>query len=397
MPFFERVPLAPPDPILGLTAAYLADPRENKVNLGVGYYKDELLRTPILSCVKEVERVLLESEPNKEYLPIEGHKAFIEKVGETVFGERFWKKERQRIAGFQTIGGTGALKIGGTFCKEEVDHPLFLPSTTWPNHRGVFSSCGLSVDSYPYYDGKAHALDIDAMFGSLERCERGSIILLHAACHNPTGIDPAIEEWKALAALFAKKQLIPFFDFAYQGLGKGLQEDAQALRLFALSGCEMFVAISAAKNFSAYAERVGALFILGENAITAEHVTSRVRQMIRTNYSNPPKHGAAVVSHILCDPGLKNRWEMELAAMRSRIGLMRHALADRLEAKRGKDRFRHVREGMGMFCFIGLDHCEVERLVREYGIHMPRDGRINVCGLNQDNIDYAVESILSVI
>ncbi len=396
MPFFERVPLAPPDPILGLTAAYLADPRENKVNLGVGYYRDEMLRTPILQCVKQAEKIFLESEPNKEYLPIEGHGALIDKVGELVFGESFWGKERGRIAGFQTIGGTGALKIAGTFCKEELDSPLFCPSMTWPNHRGVFAGCQLRIDSYPYYDAKSHSIPFDALCAFLEKREIGSVILLHASCHNPTGIDPSMDEWKMLASIMAKKELIPFFDFAYQGLGKGLVEDAQAVRFFAESGCEMFVAFSASKNFSLYGERVGALFIMGKTAKNAEHISSRVKQMIRTNYSNPPRHGAAIVSHILCDALLKNHWEAELSTMRERINNMRRELADRLMMQSKTGGFEHLKKGLGMFCFSGLEQAEVDRLRLEYGIHMPRDGRINVCGLNQNNIDYVVEAILQI-
>jgi len=396
MPFFEHVPLAPPDPILGLTAAYFADPRENKVNLGVGYYKDEMLRTPIMQCVKQAERVLLESEPNKEYLPIDGHKTFIEKVAEMVFGQAFWKKELSRIAGFQTIGGTGALKIGGTFCKEEVDRPIFIPVPTWPNHRGVFTGCHLRIDSYPYYDLKTHKLAWDLFLDFLEKREEGSIIVLHASCHNPTGRDPSMEQWKTLAEVMRRKKLIPFFDCAYQGFGEGLEEDAQAVRLFAESGLEMFVAFSAAKNFSLYGERVGALFILAQTATTAEHITSRVKQMIRTNYSNPPRHGVAVVAHILSDASLHAQWKKELHHMRERINRMRKELAERLIQQSKTHDFQHLKSGLGMFCFTGLDEGQVERLRLEYGIHMPRDGRINVCGLNQNNIEYVVDSLLRV-
>jgi aspartate/tyrosine/aromatic aminotransferase len=396
MPFFERVPLAPPDPILGLTASYLADSREKKVNLGVGYYKDEMLRTPIMQCVKKAEKILWESEPNKEYLPIDGHKALVEKVGEMVFGHAFWKKEQSRIAGFQTIGGTGALKIGGTFCKEEVDRPLFIPLPTWPNHRTVFTGCHLRVESYPYYDLKTDQLVCDPFIAFLEKREEESIIVLHASCHNPTGQDPSMKQWEAIAEVMRRKKLIPFFDFAYQGFGEGLDEDAKAVRLFAQSGFEMFVAVSSAKNFSLYGERVGALFILAQTAKSAEHITSRVKQMIRTNYSNPPKHGAAVVAHILCDAPLHEQWRIELHHMRERIHRMRNALAERLIQRSETRDFQHLKNGLGMFCFTGLDGPQVERLDLEYGIHMPRDGRINVCGLNQNNIDYVVDSILRV-
>ncbi len=353
-----------------------------------------MLRTPIMQCVKQAERALVESEPNKEYLPIEGHKALVEKVGEMIFGPLFWKKERSRIAGFQTIGGTGALKIGGTFCKEEVNHPVFIPLPTWPNHRGVFSGCDLSIESYPYYDAKTHKLAFEAFLAFLEQREEGSIIVLHASCHNPTGQDPTMQQWKMISEVMGRKKLIPFFDCAYQGLGEGLDEDAQAVRLFAQSGLEMFVAFSAAKNFSLYGERVGALFILAESSAAVEHITSRVKQMIRTNYSNPPRHGAAVVAHILCDASLHAQWKSELHHMRERINHMRKKLADRLIHQSKTREFQHLKSGRGMFCVMGLDGLQVERLVSEYGIHMPRDGRINVCGLNQNNIDYVVDAII---
>jgi aspartate aminotransferase len=396
MSFFEHVPMAPPDPIFGLTAEFFADPREQKVNLGVGYYKDEMLRTPILKSVKEAERIILESEPNKEYLPIEGHGALIDKVGELVFGEKFWETEKGRIAGCQTIGGTGALKIAGTFCKEEFDKPLFLPSMTWPNHRGVFKACRLHVEDYPYYDEDSHVLAFDALCVFLEKCERKSIILLHAICHNPTGIDPSLEEWKRIASIMDKKELVPFFDFAYQGLGMGIDEDAAAVRYFAERGFEMFVAFSAAKNFSLYGERVGALFIVSKVAKTKEHILSRVKQMIRTNYSNPPRHGAELVAHILCDADLKNLWKEELDGMLRRIQFVRRELVDRLNRQAKMHNFTHLKNGHGMFCCAGLDELQVNRLRREGAIYMPLDGRINVCGLNENNLDYVVESIVKV-
>lgn len=396
MSLFEKVALVPPDPILGLTAAYLHDKREKKVNLGVGYYKDDKLQTPILKCVKEAEEFLLESEGNKEYQPIEGHKAMIEKLGELVFGETFWKKQRNRIAGFQTVGGTGALKIAGTFCNEEMNHPILLPTPTWPNHHGVFARCPMQIHNYPYYDLKSHKLEIDKMREFFEEQKQRNIILLHASCHNPTGCDPTLTQWEELSHLIGKKDLIPFFDFAYQGLGEGVSEDAKAVRFFAETGCEMFVAFSAAKNFSLYGERVGALFILADNSKPIDSVQSCIRQIIRTNYSNPPKHGAAVVAHILCNDALKEQWVEELKAMRIRIKEIKEQLAQQLISSSKTHDFHHVKEGHGMFCFTGLKEEQVDRLVKDYAIYMPRDGRINVCGLNANNIDYVVNAIISV-
>lgn len=394
MSFFDKVILAPPDPILGMTENYLADLRENKVNLGVGYYKDHLLRTPILESVKQAETILLESEPNKEYLPIAGHQALIENVGEMLFGSDFWGKEHPRIAGFQTVGGTGALKIGGTFLKEELDTIVLVPDLTWPNHKGVFSGCGLKMHFYPYYDQSNHRVAFDAVCEFLEKQKRGSTVLLHASCHNPTGCDPTLEEWKILCSICAKKELIPFFDCAYQGFGQSLDEDAQCIRIFAESGLEMLIAFSAAKNFSLYGERVGVLFIVTKDRMINKHVTSRVKQMIRTNYSNPPKHGAAIVAHILQDENLKKLWVSELNSMRSRINLMRTELGDRL-LHHGK-KFLQIKNGRGMFCVMGLSEKQVDCLITRYGIHMSRDGRINVCGLNEKNIEYVADAILKV-
>lgn len=396
MSLFEQTPLAPPDPILGLTAAYLADVRAEKVNLGVGYYKDESLRTPILRCIKAAEKIILESEPDKEYLPIEGNAALIERVGELVFGTQFWNEERGRIAGFHTIGGTGALKIAGMFCKEQIDKPLYLSMPTWANHRGVFAGCGIAVHHYPYYDKEKHTLEIDKMLSFLRTLEPKSLILLHASCHNPTGCDPTLQEWEAIADVMIERGLIPFFDFAYQGLGQGIAEDREAVHLFAQKGCEMIVAYSVAKNFSVYGERVGALFILTENGKIAERVTSRMKQLIRITYSNPPRHGATLVAHILSDKELRVLWEEEVGAMQRRIASLRKELTERLIAKGGARSFHHLLKSQGMFCFLGLTESEVECLMTEHAIYMVRDSRINLCGLNAKNINYVVDAIFSL-
>lgn len=376
MPFFDEVALAPPDPIFGLTAAYLADDRPQKVSLSVGYYRDEQLRTPILGCVKKAEKVLLDSEPNKEYLPIEGHASLLERLGELIFGEVLWGKEKERIARFQAVGGTGALETMGTFLKEEVDCPLWIPAPTWPNHRGIFARCQLQLGEYLHGE-------------SFEKIKNGSAVLVHASCHNPTGIDLEKGQWEEFLDIVEKKQLLVIFDCAYQGLGKGIEEDAWAIRLFMERGIEMCVAYSAAKNFSLYGERVGALFIVGQNAAAAERIRSRVKQIIRTHYSNPPKHGAAIVSHILCDSALRKEWMGELEAMRRRMTGLRRELGERLARP-------HIQKGVGMFCMLGLDEKQVDRLRTECAIYMTRDGRINVCGLNQNNIDYVVDAILTL-
>jgi aspartate/tyrosine/aromatic aminotransferase len=395
MGFFEHVPLAPPDPILGLTAAFLGDTRENKVNLGVGLYKTEDLRTPVLECVKMAEVTLLRREKSKGYLPIDGDRLYLDGMGELVFGEREWSEQKGRISAFQTVGGTGALKIGGTFLKEEGDHPLWISMPTWPNHFGVFSHCGLQVESYPYYDSTNHKISITEMVACLEKLPPGAAIVLHAACHNPTGCDLSHAEWKMLSELFQARQLIPFFDFAYQGFGLGLEEDAEAIRHFLGAGVEMLVAVSNAKNLSLYGERVGCLFIVSETQKPAAQISSRVKQMIRTNYSSPPMHGARVAALVLNTPTLKQKWGEELNQMRARILAMRRLFVDKLAVKAATFDFSHLARGSGMFGFTGLNKDQVERMQRDYGIYMPVDGRMNVCGLNHSNIDYVVDALIA--
>lgn len=391
MSFFKNVPLAPPDPILGLTSAFQNDPRKEKVNLGVGLFKTEDLKTPILQCVKAAEAVLLEKETSKEYLPIAGEKLYVDGVGEIVFGKQ-WNQEKGRIAYFQTIGGTGALRTAGAFLKEEKNPLVMISSPTWPNHRGVFSNCGLVVKDYPYYNSKSYSVDFELMFACLEKLPTGSVVVLHGACHNPTGFDLSLEEWKTLCELFKRRGLIPFFDFAYQGLGRGLEEDAEAIRYFFSQGVEMFVAVSHAKNLSLYGERVGCLFIVADCLSTAERVFSRVKQVIRTDYSSPPMHGACIAAQIFHNPLLRKKWVEELDEMRARIVSMRHLFVEHMK---GVD-YSHILRGMGMFGFTGLGPLEVEKMIADYGIYMPSDGRINMCGLNSANIDYVASAILAL-
>lgn len=397
MSFFNRVPLAPPDSILGLTATFLKDPRKKKVNLGVGLYKTEDLRTPVLDSVKAAEAVLLDMENTKEYLPIDGDPLFLEKMGGLIFGEEKWSREKKRIAAVQTVGGTGALKIGGAFLKEEAESPILISTPTWPNHRSIFLSCDLPVEDYNYYDTKSHQVDFNRMIACFEKLPEKTIVVLHASCHNPTGCDLKLEEWKTLCTLFKTKKLIPFFDFAYQGFGRSLDEDAEAVRYFLKNDVEMVVAVSSAKNFSIYGERVGCLFIVSESSKIAEHILSRVKQIVRTIYSNPPMHGAKIIAHILNTPSLRKKWEEELEQMRGRINRMRTSLCERLEAQGIGGAFSQISRGRGMFGFTGLSKTQVERMIAEYGIYMTSDGRINVCGLNMSNVDYVVDAIVAVI
>jgi aspartate aminotransferase len=397
MGFFGHVPLASPDPILGLTAAFNADKRTMKVNLSVGLYRTADLKTPIMGCVKKAEAELLELEKSKEYLPIDGEKNYLELVGKLVFGDFFWSQSSKRICAVQTVGGTSALRIGGEFLKQEgIAQAIYLSSPTWPNHRGVFLKCGMQVENYPYYNLKKHELDFDELYAFLSKLSQHSIIMMHASCHNPTGADLTLDQWKKLSALFLSKKLIPFFDLAYQGIDQGLEEDAKAIRLFGQEGHEMLIACSFSKNFSLYSERVGALLVVGESHKVAEHVLSKIKTIVRTNYSNPPKHGAYVVAHILGSQKLKAEWEVELTVMRERIIEMRKAFVDALVAKSRDVDFSFLKNRSGMFSFCGLSEQQVKHLIEEYGIYMTSDGRINIAGLNWDNLDYVVSSLISV-
>ncbi len=397
MSFFEKIPLAPPDPILGLVAAFQSDPRDTKVNLGVGVYRNENLQTSVQESVKRAEAFLLQEEKNKEYLPIEGEKLYLEQMGGLVFGEELWIAEKRRIACFQTVGGTGALKIGGTFLREEMNNGVWIPNPTWPNHRGVFTHCGLKVEEYPYYDKQGSCLNFEGMMDCLGKLSSGSIVLLHPACHNPTGCDPSEEQWETLSSFFKERRLIPFFDFAYQGFGWGIEEDAKSLRCFLKKGIEMLVSVSNAKNFSLYGERAGCLLIIASAEKIAEKIASRVKQMIRVNYSNPPMHGAKIVARILSTPELRGNWEVELNEMRARVVSMRLLLTEELVSRCKKRDFSSIGKGTGMFTFTGLDSAQVEALRVEHGIYMPSDGRINVCGLNRENLEGVVQAIESVI
>lgn len=397
MVFFDKVALAPPDPILGLSSAFLADPRTVKVNLGAGIYKDEALKTPIMRAVKQAEAQLLQGEKNKEYLPIEGDRLYIEQMGQMVFGADFWSQESSRICGFQTPGGTGALRVGAAFLKKELNSPVFIPSPTWPNHRGVFLASGFSVDHYPYYDFKNHTLEFEKVLSFLKTLAPKSVLILHASCHNPTGVDFTAEQWKLIADVCVLRQLLPFFDCAYQGFGKGIDEDVQAVRMFAAQGIEMMVAVSQSKNFSLYGERVGALYVLSSSAQINENVRSGVKIVIRTLYSNPPMHGAKVVGTILQDLVLKASWLEELEEMRNRIDSMRKEFVQALLPNVLERDLSYMEKGHGMFCFTGLNKHQVEKITKDFGIYMTMDGRINICGLTVKNIPYVVEALTAVI
>lgn len=397
MVFFDAVPLAPPDPILGLTIAFQEDPRSTKVNLGAGIYKNESLQTPVMKAVKQVEIRLLESEQSKEYLPIDGDKTYINQIAQLVFGADFWKRESERVCGFQAPGGTGALRIGAAFLKKEMDGSLYIPNPSWPNHKGVFAAVGYSVELYPYYNFDDHCLEFEKTLAFFESLPSRSIILFHVSCHNPTGEDFSPNQWELLSEMCLKKQFLPFFDCAYQGFGRGIDEDVAPIRLFAAKQIEMVVAVSQSKNFSLYGERVGGLYIVSQNKTVSDHVRSIVKQVIRTHYSNPPLHGAKIVGQILQDDSLRQMWAQELEIMRMRISNTRKHLMEALAKRmRGKN-LHYMKLGNGMFCFTGLNKNQVETMVRDFGIYMTTDGRINICGLNESNMEYVAEAFATIM
>ncbi len=393
MGHFTHVSLSPADPILGLMAAFHADPRPKKVNLGIGVYKTEDLSTPILSCVKEAERHLLEREETKEYFPIEGSQEFLELVAELVLGKELWSSKKANLSLFQTLGGTGGLRLAGDFLKEEVGSTIYISEPSWPNHRAVFTQCGLCVYSYPYYDSKENRLEFDACYEALKKLPSGSIIVLHACCHNPSGADLHQAQWALLADLCVEKGFIPFFDAAYIGFGDGLKQDVKAIELFVNKGLEVIVAVSFSKNFSLYSERIGALLFLTDSKQTAERVTSKVKVLIRRSYSNPPRHGASVVAQILQDSSLRTLWELELSEMRRRIGEVREEFVEALREKVDKKKYGYLLQSKGLFTYCALDKKQVDKMIQNYGIYLTSDGRINIAGLNAKNIDYVVDAI----
>jgi aromatic-amino-acid transaminase len=393
MSFFENVSLAPSDPILGLNAAFIADTRAGKINLTAGVYKTEEGITPIMSAVKKMETILLQDSESKQYLPIDGDKTYLDQVGQLVFGQSFWQKNLTCISSFQSIGGTGALRIAGEFLKKEVGSQIYISEPSWPNHKGVFSQAGLSIETYPYYDMKTNSMEFEKMATCLRTLPAKTVVLFHACCHNPSGLDPTLLQWEMLAEICKERELIPFFDAAYLGLDQGIDADSSALRLFAAKGLEMLVAVSFSKNFSLYGERVGALYIVSSTKEIAEKVTSQVKILIRRNYSNPPIHGAKIVAGILLDPDLRHSWETELSEMRQRILALKMSFCEKLSNEIKTKDFGYLAKTRGMFCFCGLEKPVVERLMTEYGIYMTYDGRINVAGLTVKSIDYVVQSI----
>ncbi|MEX3955245.1 amino acid aminotransferase [Trinickia sp. EG282A] len=398
MSLFSAVELAPRDPILGLNEAFNADSRPTKVNLGVGVYFNEGGKIPLLRAVREAEQARVAAEQPRGYLPIEGIAAYNTAAQTLLLGQSSPLIAEGRVVTAEALGGTGALKIGADFLKRlKPAAKVAISDPSWENHRALFEGAGFEVVSYPYYDGATHGVNFAAMLDALNGYPAGTIVVLHACCHNPTGVDLGEAQWKRIVEVVKARGLVPFLDIAYQGFGDSIETDALAVRLFAAAEVNTFVASSFSKSFSLYGERVGALSIITDTKEEAARVLSQLKRVIRTNYSNPPTHGASIVASILNTPALRATWEQELAEMRDRIRAMRNGLVERLKAA-GVDRdFGFVNAQRGMFSYSGLTAAQVDRLREEFGIYAVSTGRICVAALNTRNIDVVANAIAHVI
>jgi aromatic-amino-acid transaminase len=395
---FEVVKTAPSDPILGLTDAFKKDERSDKINLGVGIYKTDESQTPVLDCVKKAEKILLENEKTKSYLNIEGLAVYRQCVQQLLFGHDSDIITNKLAVTAQAPGGTGSLRIAADFMVSQLGiKRIWVSNPTWANHGNIFKAAGLEIVEYDYYDAQNQSLDFDGMLSSLSNAKKGDAVLFHGCCHNPTGIDPTIEQWKKIAAISKKQQVMGLFDFAYQGFGIGIEEDAQGLRTFAQYNDEFIVANSFSKNFGLYNERVGGVTLVAKSTDMAQSAFSQVKSIIRANYSNPPSHGAAIVATILTDTALTNLWHEEVAQMRERIAQMRTLFVDTLAKHGAIGDFSFITRQCGMFSFSGLTKAQVEKLRVEHGVYIVGSGRISVAGMTTKNIDALCHAICKVL
>jgi aspartate aminotransferase/aromatic-amino-acid transaminase len=395
---FEAIETAPPDPILGLTEAFKKDARPGKINLGVGVYLDENGVTRVFESVKRAEKRLIEKEISKTYLPIPGAPEYGAAVQHLVFGAGHEIIAAKRAVTAHTPGGTGALRVGGDFIKRMFPKArVWVSSPTWENHAGVFKAAGLEVLTYPYYDADKKAVAFDEMMNVIDAVPAGDVVLFHACCHNPTGMDPNPDQWKAIADAAGQSGFLPFIDFAYQGLGDGLEEDAFGPRTLCRPGQEMIVASSFAKNFGLYNERAGALTLVTGSEEVAQRAFSQLKVCIRTNYSNPPAHGGLIVTTILNDAELRGLWAQEVKDMCARINGMRSLFVETLKAKGVARDFSFITRQKGMFSFSGLNRGQVDTLREKYAIYIVGSGRINVAAMTPGNMDRLCQAIASVL
>lgn len=394
----DAVEMAPKDPILGVTEAYVADTNPKKVNLGVGVYTDDNGKVPVLECVRRAEQKLAESPLPRNYLPIDGLQAYDRAVQDVLFGANSDAVKKGRIVTVQTLGGTGGLKVGADLLRRiNPNAQLWISDPSWENHRAIFEFAGYTVNTYPYYDASTHGINFDGMIAELQKMPAGSIAVLHACCHNPTGVDLSAQQWEKIIEVVKARNLVPFLDIAYQGFADGLDADAAAVRRFTETCPVVFVSSSFSKSLSLYGERAGALSVVTQSAEEAGRTLSQLKRVIRTNYSNPPTHGGQTVAMVLTTPELRTLWEKELGEMRDRIKLMRRELVEKIRSHRADFDFSFVAQQRGMFSYSGLTKEQVHRLRNEYSIYAIDSGRICVAALNSKNIDYVADAIAKVL
>ncbi len=394
---FSAIDMAPRDPILGITEAFNADQNPAKINLGVGVYYDDNGKVPLLSCVRKAEAILIEQAAPRTYLPIDGLAAYDKAVQELVFGADSAVIQERRAVTVQSLGGTGALKIGADFLQRFAPGAqVYISDPSWENHRALFESAGFVVNNYAYYDDATHGVNFDGMLADLNAMPRGSIVVLHACCHNPTGADLTPAQWAEVIAAVTNGGLVPFLDMAYQGFGAGISEDGAVVRRFAAAGGPLLVSNSFSKSFSLYGERVGALSVMASSAEEGARVLSQLKRIVRTNYSNPPTQGGKIVATVLTSPELRQLWEDELAGMRVRIREMRVDFVRKLKEKAPGHDFAFVSQQVGMFSYSGLTKTQVEAL-RAESIYALDTGRICVAALNSRNIDIVIDAIAKVL
>jgi aromatic-amino-acid transaminase len=390
--------MAPKDPILGVTEAFVADQNPRKVNLGVGVYYGDDGKVPLLECVREAEDIRIASGAPKSYLPIDGLAAYDKAVRDLVFSSSCKALSENRIVTIQALGGTGGLKIGADFLKQiGPGATVWISAPSWENHRALFEGAGFPVKEYPYYDAKTHGLDFEGLLGALKKMPAGAIAVLHSCCHNPTGVDLTRDQWQQVLDVVMARGIVPFLDLAYQGFAEGADADAYAPRLFAEATQPVFLSSSFSKSFSLYGERVGAFSLVAGSSDEAARALSHLKRVVRANYSNPPTHGSAIVAQVLTSPDLRVQWEKELGAMRERIKTMRKALVDGIHKRVPGVDFSFILKQRGMFSYSGLTREQVLRLRSEDSIYTIETGRICVAALTTKNIDYVADAIAKVI
>lgn len=395
---FSAIPMAPRDPILGITEAFNTDSNPQKVNLGVGVYYDDNGKVPLLKCVQKAKSLILEKATPHTYLPIDGLPAFNTAVQKMIFGETCKALQEKRIVTTQALGGTGALKIGADFLRRfSPQSQIWISNPSWENHRAIFEANGFTVNAYPYYDAATRAIDFAAMEAQFQSMPANSVIILHACCHNPTGINLSDEQWNKIISIIKERSLIPFLDMAYQGFAQGLEEDGKIIRQFADTCPYVLISNSYSKSFSLYGERIGAFSLVVKTADEADRALSQIKRIIRTNYSNPPRHGAEIVSLVLTSPELYTQWDSELSEMRTRIRLMREALAKELSSLKKDMDFSYITLQNGLFSYSGLTKEQVLALREKHAIYAIDTGRICVAALNSNNVSRIAKAIASVL